>query len=259
MTDRDVIFTVVFATVIILLLVAGIIITIFVANKQRLQQAMKITQMELDYEKELRITEAEISEQVFTQVSRELHDNIGQLLTLMRLQIENKKMDDEQYGDFLQPVEDTLISASEQVRQLSRSLNTDVISQRGLAKSLEAEVQRLQLLKRPAVAWQYDNMHVPLDKNQQLIAFRIFQEMTNNSLKHSRAKNLSITLTCADGFYLEVRDDGKGFSMQEVLLSGNVSGLNNMKKRAALAGFELFINSMPGEGCSYVLKGLSKA
>ena len=79
MLHNDVVLTVLVSTLLILLLVAGVIITMILANRRHVQQEVKMAQMQVEYEKELRAVENEVQEQVLTNVARELHDNIGQL------------------------------------------------------------------------------------------------------------------------------------------------------------------------------------
>ena len=98
MFANDIVLTVLVTTLLILLLIAGVIITMTLANRRHVQQEVKMAQMEADYEKELRIVENEVQEQVLSNVARELHDNIGQLLTLIRLQLEQEKLDSNHFA-----------------------------------------------------------------------------------------------------------------------------------------------------------------
>ena len=99
-----------------------------------------------------------------------------------------------------------------------------------------------------------EGVEILIDKNQELMTFRIFQEMIHNSVKHSKAKNIYIYLDTSNSFNLTVNDDGKGFNAEHVLQSPKASGLRNMMKRAQMAGMLCDIKSMPGEGCSYILR-----
>lgn len=254
MEYTEIVWILVFTTLVILLLIAGIVISVFISKRQRLQQEIKLDKMELAYQKELRNAEAEIGEQVLTHIARELHDNIGQMLTYMYLQLQNKKLDDPELTDTLQPIEETVTMTSEQVRLLSRSLNTDFINKQGFTASLQTEVKRLQQLGKPIVHFYIDSPDTRLDNNQSLIAFRIFQEIINNALKHARARNIFISVSNAPNFNLEVRDDGTGFDYKSTLASAKASGLQNMVKRASLAGLTLFVESSSGNGCRYLLQ-----
>lgn len=236
----------------VLLLAASAIITMVLANRKHVQQEVKLARMQADYQKELRIVENEVQEQVLTNVARELHDNIGQLLTLIRLQLEQEKLDNVVLTEKLQPVDDTLNDTIDEVRALSHSLNTEYIETKGLAYAIDKEIKRVSKLKKLKVDWEYDSMNDDLDKGRKVILFRIFQELLNNALKHAAAKNISVTLKISEGFYLRIEDDGVGFDMTEIL-NGDGSGLQNIQKRALLAGTELDMKSTKGKGSIFTL------
>ena len=111
MDDNQIVMWVLFTTLMLLLLVAGIFISIYMAGKRRLQQEVTITQMELTYEKELRKVETEVSEQMMEQFAQELHDNVGHILTCMRITIENKKLDEPEIEQAFLPIEGYLDEA----------------------------------------------------------------------------------------------------------------------------------------------------
>lgn len=209
--------------------------------------------MELTYERELRKVETEVSENMMAGFARELHDNVGHTLTCMRLTLENKKLDSPELETMLQPVEEYLDEATNQLRMLSRSLNTDYVSNIGLKAAVRLETARVQQLKRHNLHLSEDEAYPELDKNQELIAFRIFQEMMQNTLKHSRAKNIYVSLNSSPELVLTVADDGRGFDASQVLQSEKASGLRNMQTRAKLAGMSFEVRSEPGKGCKYRL------
>jgi signal transduction histidine kinase len=218
---------------------------------------MKMAQMQLDYEKELRTVQHEVQEQVLTNVSRELHDNIGQLLTVMHLQIEQKKMLFPEVAGSLAPVHDTLGQVSQQVKLLGRSLSSDNLEQNGLLGAIAAEVARLQQFNHLTVHWVNDNAEPVLNKDQKLMAFRIFQEMLNNSLKHAGARNLNISLFGKSAFRLVLSDDGVGFDVDQTMASGKGAGLRNIIKRAALSEMRCSIVSDNGTGSIFTLENLN--
>jgi signal transduction histidine kinase len=195
-----------------------------------------------------------VSEQLMQQFAQELHDNIGHTLICMRLEVENRKIDNPDVTGILSPIESYLDEASNQLRLLSRSLNTDYVSSAGLYNAIQLEVERQQQLKKFHIHWHHDYTHQLLDKNQELMTFRIFQEIVHNAIRHSKAKNLYITLRTTPVFELCVRDDGKGFHPEETLQTPSASGLKNMLKRASMAGLTCQIDSKPGAGCTYTLQ-----
>ncbi|MCW3103306.1 MAG: hypothetical protein JWO09_1746 [Bacteroidetes bacterium] len=255
MVDKDIIFAIVSSTLLILLLIAILVIVFFISGKQRIKQEMEMAEAKLSFERELRQVETEVSEHVMSQFAQEIHDNIGQLLTAMHIQIQNQKLDHPQLAEEFRPTEIYLGEVSQHLRLLSRTLNNDYIGHIGLLGAIQTEVERLRALKRFEVHWLPVKGKSNLGKDQELMVFRIFQELTQNALRHSAAKNLYIEIDTKNGqFELSLRDDGCGFVHEQVQASRKASGLRNIAKRAQLAGLECSISSSPGKGCEFKLK-----
>ena len=254
-SNSDIFLAVILTTLLVLLLIAGIIITFFISGRQRIKDEMKLAQAKLDFEKELRQVETEVSEHVMGQFAQELHDNIGQLLTAMHIHIENQKLDYPTLSESFKPVEIYLDEVNQQLRLLSRTLNNDYLGHIGLLGAIQVEVDRLKLLRRFEVNLKVNGNVSNLGKKQELMVFRIFQEIVQNALRHSNAKNFSIELNCnTNEFELWVKDDGKGFLLEEILQSQKASGLRNILKRSKLAGLDCKIESRAGNGSTYKLK-----
>lgn len=253
MSDTEIVASIILTTLLILLLIAGVTISFFIASRQRSKQQVELAQARLTYEMELRQVETEVSEHLMQQFAQELHDNIGHILTCIRLEVENKKLDHPGLDKILNPVETYLDDASHQLRLLSRSLNTDYISNVGLDNAIQIEVERQKQLKKFDVHYEHNYFQSSLDKNQELMAFRIFQEVTQNAMRHSKAKNLYVSLKSSPDFELCVRDDGKGFLVEDMMQSPKASGLKNVLKRASMADLDCEVNSLLGEGCTYTL------
>lgn len=254
---NDIVLAIVSATLLILLLVSGIIIAFFISGRERMKQEKVLAETRLGFERELRQAETEVSEYIMAQFARELHDNIGQLLTAMHIQVQNQKLDHPELAPGMQPIEIYLAETTQQLRLLSRTLNNDYIGRVGLMAALQLEVERLSALRRFRVHWNATQGPSRLNKDQELMIFRIFQEITQNALRHSGAANFHISVKNeAEIFELRVQDDGKGFDEEEILRGNKASGLRNIRKRAQMAGFSCEIVSAPGKGTLFILSGL---
>lgn len=254
MIGNEIFFGIMGTTLLVLLLIIGIILTFFISARRRQKQELQLSETKLNFEREIRQVETEVTEHLMSQFSQELHDNIGQLLTAMHIHIENQKLKHPALEEGFQPIEIYLAEVTQHLRLLSRTLNNDYLGHIGLLSSLQLEVERLRALKRFTVQFESATGATGLDRNQELMVFRIFQEITQNALRHSRAQNLYIGLTLDGGFCLSVKDDGKGFDKAEVFSKGRASGLNNIIKRSRLAGLECVIESEPEKGCLYIIK-----
>jgi signal transduction histidine kinase len=258
MNNDQIFLAIICITLLVLLLVAGIIITFFISGRQRIQQEIKLTETRLAFEKELRQVETEVSEKMMGQFAEELHDNIGQLLTALHIQVENQKLDHPQLTESFKPVEIYLSEINQQLRLLSRTFSHDYIGHIGLAAAIQLETERLKTLRRFAVNYERQPGPSNLEKNQELMVFRIFQEIVQNALRHSSATQLDIQLHNKDKeFQLMVRDDGTGFEKETIFQSDRASGLRNILRRARLAGLDCTIESSPGKGSLFILKKVS--
>src|SRR5579871_4960507 len=93
MNEVDVGLAIILTTLLVLLLVAGLTISVFISSRQRSKQLIELEKTKLTFEKELRKVENEVSEQLYQQFASELHDNLGHSLACIRIEIENKKLD----------------------------------------------------------------------------------------------------------------------------------------------------------------------
>jgi signal transduction histidine kinase len=258
MISEEIFPAIISTTLLVLLLVFGIVITFFISGRRRIKQQMELAETKLTFERELRQVETEVSENMMGQFAEELHDNIGQLLTALHIQVENQKLDHPALVESFKPVEIYLAEINQQLRLLSRTFNNDYIGRIGLLAAIQLEVDRLKSLKRFAVHYEASHGLCNLEKNDELMVFRIFQEIVQNALRHASAKNLYISVNnIGDDFQLSVKDDGLGFDKEAVLQSNKASGLRNILKRAKLAGVACTITTAPGEGSLFILKKVS--
>ena len=252
MTNNEIILGIFFITAVLLILVAGIVVSFHIANRQRLQKNLKLQQAALDYERELRAAESAVSESVMGHISRELHDNVGHIFTRLRHQIELKMLETEN-EQLLMPIQQTVVAASDQLRLISRTLSPEFLQNNDLLTSIRVETERLRLLKMFQVELRHPNhLFVELNKEQQLLCFRIFQEAITNVIKHAEAKTVTVSLQDSEGFLMSIRDDGKGFRQNPVA----ENGIRNMLRRAELANLHLNIESSPGQGTEITLRFL---
>ena len=166
MEEKDIVLAVVCTTMLILLLIAVILIVFIVSGKQRAKQQMLLSETKLNFERELRKVETEVSEEVMGKFAQELHDNIGQLLTAMHIQIENQKIDHPDMTEGFKPIELYLSEVTQQLRTLSRTLNNDYIGHIGLLSAIQLETERLKSLRKFQVHWQTTSGVSNLNKNQ---------------------------------------------------------------------------------------------
>lgn len=205
--------------------------------------------MQENYQRELLISQLEIQNQTLQQIANELHDNIGQLLTVavMRLNTleDELKQPDAQHS--VQQTRELIRAAIRDVRSLSKTLDIDTVQRFGLVPSLTIELERIQRAGRIQTRLLTTGEAYSMGEQAETVLLRMAQESLNNALKHARAKQLTVSIDYQpDTFRLVVADDGQGFSITDVMsrsIDQAGAGLNNLNRRANLLGGTCTIQS----------------
>lgn len=214
---------------------------------------------ELAFQKALNETIIETQEQVLENISRDLHDDVGQQLTVINLQLETMKLDSDEQQKNLAPISESLNQLSQSVRNITKSLNNQLVMQQDLLKAIATEMERLQKNTSIAISFTLpEKAKKVFTDNEKIIIFRIFQESINNSLKHAQATTLKVDIAFTPLFMMTVTDNGKGFTPTEA--KGKVSlGLSTMPSRAASIKYHVAVASAPGKGTTLTLSENQKS
>ena len=231
-------------------LVCSITYFIVLYRNKQLENQKKQEKLQSDFHQELLKTQLEVQEQTLSYISTEIHDNITQVLSFVKLTLANLASGTE--GEKKAKINETRELVAQTItdlRDLSKSLSFEHIASLGLVQTIETEVERINKSGLLDVSFELDGNTYSLGDQHELVIFRIFQETLNNTLKHSGAKQLKIMLRYhPDLFNLTLEDDGSGFSV-ETLDNKLGSGLKNIENRAAMIGGAATIESTPGKGC----------
>lgn len=237
---------IIYASLLGVALIVLLSVLFFTFYKVRQKMLLEKFEEQRRHQKELNNITLEIQNQTLKNIGRELHDNIGQKLTLASLQVGTMKVGSALKLEEQSSLSDILQESIKDLRSLSKTLNSDVVADNGLLFSIKQEVSRLDRLNYVQVKLQVLGKEYRLDREKELVLFRIFQEAINNILKHAQASCLHITLHYTNQeFILELEDDGVGFDIHSKQTS---SGLKNMRSRAKLiqAAFYIKSNSLNG-------------
>jgi two-component system NarL family sensor kinase len=237
----------------LLLLSAIALLLFFLYRRRHSKWLLERQQLKLSYEQELLKARLEIQEQTFRNISQEIHDNIGQVLSLAKLNIST--MENAQPAILKQKIDDSknLVSkAIHDLSNLSRGLSTDYIADLGLPRAIEHELEMIKKSGDYETLFQSEGSPYILDKQKELIIYRILQETLNNIIKHSVARKIIIYLLYRpEEFKLIITDNGIGFDLTP--LNDNTSsglGIRNMHNRAQLIGAGFLISSTLEKGTS---------
>ena len=240
-------FVIVFILVsVFLILLLVVFVTIVLYKYQQKQNAYfkDIETLKTSHQNILLQSQLEIQEQTFQNISREIHDNIGQKLTLAKLHLNTLNFHNTTEAA-LQVTDSAAIigEAINDLSDLSRSMSSEILLQNGLIKAMEFEAAQLKKSGRYKINFSTTGNPVFMDANTELVLFRIAQEALNNILKHSDAMAIDIELHYNSVLLtMTINDNGKGFDTNEHNFG---TGLLNMKKRTAMLNGKMSMSSNP--------------
>lgn len=196
-------------------------------------------------------------------VARELHDEIGQLLTAMNISLESttKQVED---AAIAKKLNDNLGFTKElmsRISKLSLALRPTVLDDLGLAPALTSLVQRLQSTTELQIDLTMSDLTGKrFSPELEISVYRIVQESLTNVIRHAKTKRVKIDLSLQkEKIILMIKDEGKGFDVERALALNESSGILGMKERAELLGGTLLLETKPGQGAqisaSLPLKG----
>lgn len=190
----------------------------------------------------------EVEESERRRISRELHDEAGQSLLCIRLQLEMLEQEmaagtpprAEKLGELREMTEHTIL----EIRRLIAALSPAILEQMGLAAAIRQLVGRFRRIHSAEVRIQLPR-RLDLPKRVEIIVYRLVQEILNNIAKYSLASRVNLLVDSADGcLSIQVEDDGIGFDVDEAFARGDCFGLSGLRERVALLGGKLAVHSL---------------
>jgi len=211
------------------------------------------------YEREALRSQLEIQENTLKTISQELHDNIGQVLSVVKLSLSILPIEKEHTAyELVQNSRQMLNKAIYDLSDLTKSLHTDRITQVGLLESIRVELAGIKRAGIIKVQFNQEGTEMGFNEQKAIFLFRIFQETLNNILKHSKATEVIVNLEYSDDYFtLEITDNGVGFNVtekRESTASTSGVGLKSLYNRARLIGADISINSEPSKGTTVLIK-----
>lgn len=251
---KEVLIVLIVCITLFLILAAIILAFLFLYQRRKRLQQEEMGELRQQLREQSLKAQLEIQEQTFQAISQEIHDNVGQVLSLAKVQInimnESERMD----RAMLQDARENIGNALADLRDLARSLSSERIRSCSIHETLLVEAARINKTGIIHAEVAVEGKVRELDAQKKLILFRIIQESIQNCIKHAAASIICISFHYqSEGVHVSIRDNGKGFDPDIVLQHGGGLGLGNIRTRVHLTGGTYSINSALQEGTHITL------
>lgn len=240
---------IIIASAIICILIVFIFFLLIIYYFNRKKSLEKQKELKSIFEKTLLQSQLEIQEQTLQQVSRELHDNLGQIASLIKINLNTLQLTDiTKATEKIEATKDLTRQLLTDLKALSVNLGSDRLNQLGLVKALQAEVDNLNKTDAFTAQFSCEGTIADIPDDKSIILYRMAQEVLNNMVKHSKAPLIKLSVSFKENiFTLAFTDNGTGFDVAAKMESGG-AGLKNLQNRAQLINATLIIDSQLGQG-----------
>lgn len=238
-----------------MLLLAGGIFFFFIAYQKRLlQKQLELNRVVQNQQEEIIKNTIQSQENERKRIARDLHDEVGAMLSVVKLTVGRieKKAEAEKAKELASETKTYLDDVILQVRRISRSLLPPSLEKLGLYFALEELAKWVNKSDQLAIECWKSGEQFRFDSNRELAVFRIVQELVNNAIKHAEATCILINVRFSQkSVYLVIRDNGKGFLLEEKMQAG--LGLRNLESRSEMAHAKFKMKSSPGKGTQAII------
>lgn len=236
------------STIVILLLVGLIVFSLFINQKRKFRYRQEALALKNNFDKELLRTQLEIQTQAFESISRELHDNVGTLISIAMVHIGSIGKEVPRQEKITEAT-GLLNEAMNSLRDISKSIHPENINQLGWQQCFRQELDRIRKTNLFTVRYITLGKPFTIGISKQVIIFRILQESLNNIVKHSGGSHITGEVQYGPGeVTIQISDDGKGIGSASPIAEGGGSGIRNMKARAAMLPASLSIENGTNKG-----------
>ncbi|WP_316798923.1 sensor histidine kinase [Pedobacter frigidisoli] len=211
--------------------------------------------MKQNFDSEILQTRIEVQDQTMQSIATELHDNVGQLLSLTTLTLNSVDLSNLEKAK--KKIENSLgfvNNSIKELRELAKLLHGEQIVANGIGHAIEQEINWLS--KSGVYELKVNNQllgYSGTSPDKDLIILRLLQEVINNIIKHAQATVIDIESYFKDGIlFLNVKENGIGFEVENDNKSG--MGLNSIYKRIEMINGQLNLTSSPNQGTSILIE-----
>ena len=233
-------YNIVFIILILCLLICICIIFMrflkFYLNKEKIR-LLEIIEKDFVHEK------LNIQNQIFKTVSQDIHDNVGQILSIAKFAVEENR-DITNFNKNKTHIIELISLSITELKNLTKGYKIDFFIEKGIIEAIEYQIAQIKTVYKGDVNFNYNNANFILDSEKFIFLYRIIQEIFNNILKHANANLIQIDINSQPNkVMVMILDNGKGFNVFLERKKNAGSGINNLYDRTKYIGGKIIINS----------------
>ncbi|MCD4663762.1 MAG: sensor histidine kinase, partial [Bacteroidales bacterium] len=184
-------------------------------------------------------------------IAKELHDGLGVILSTAKMHFSKALESKTEEPDLIKKATRLLEQAATDVRRISHNMMPGVLTRLGLVEAIEDIFDELNEIPGTQAISSITGEEIRLPENTEIMLYRVFQEIINNTLKHANATEIGLNLNfMSDHLRISLSDNGKGFNVEEKMLTKSI-GLNSIQSRVNFINGNLRLESSPGHGTNY--------
>ncbi|SHF24796.1 Histidine kinase-, DNA gyrase B-, and HSP90-like ATPase [Mariniphaga anaerophila] len=238
-----------------MIVLAGAIFFFFITYQKRmLRKELEINRIKAEQQEEILRNAILAQEKERKRISQDLHDEVGAMLSVVKLNISRfeRKAENASSKELAVETKAYLDDVITQVRRISRALMPPSLEKLGLDFAISELVNWVNKTGQLKIDYWKNGTPVRFNPKKELAVFRIVQELLNNAIKHARASVITIkTRYSSGGIAVSVCDNGVGFDLEQMTRTG--LGLRNLESRTQILGARIKMKSKPGKGTSAVM------
>lgn len=216
-------------------------------SRNRRHLIMERQLRESRFQQELLQAQLEMQEDTLKNISRDIHDNVGQILSIAKVNL-NILAADPTVPPRVLEVKTQVTDAIRELRNLSVGYQAEKLSENGLMPALQYQLQQLDRMGIFTITLRTEMGAVPVGSAKALMLYRIMQEAFNNIVQHAGATAITVEISIREGsVHISIQDNGRGFDATDKNFRSGL-GLASMRHRAAMIGGEIVISSIPLRG-----------
>lgn len=244
---EDIIIAILVGSLFVLLFgfITFLVVVNFVRRKRKILMEKRVR--EAQFQQELLQAQLEMQEHTFRTVSQEIHDNVGQILSIVKLHLNILTFGNED-NEKLDTIKNMVTDAITELRNLSAGYYADRLLEEGFLVAIQQQLQQLDKTGRFITSFHSNIDTLSMDKSKMIFLHRIVQEILHNVIKHSEATHVDARISKEKNeVHIVLCDNGKGFNSNDSGFKPGI-GLSSIRQRASMIGASIYINSLKNIG-----------